>query len=69
MNTRKGISIIVEDPFGTLKLNDNILAVYIQYYGKGANRDRVTYCIGSISSAVATDPNSFVTKSFTYYLY
>ena len=76
LNTKKGISVANEDPYGFKLVNITRRGVLRQYYGKDVISygcqdvcPRFTYGYNKCNSSVNTDPLNFVTKPFTYYLH
>ena len=76
IDSKYGISLVTESPYGTTLLNVSRPAVLRQYYGTnvGTKKDgkikiRATYGLSVLKNSVGTDPLKFVTKPFNKYLY
>ena len=75
LNSKKGISVANEDPYGFKYVNISRRGVLRQYYGKDVTSSccknlypRFTYGYNKCNSSVNTDPYNYVTKPFNYYL-
>ena len=76
IDSKYGISLVTESPYGTTLLNVSRPAVLRQYYGTnvGTKKDgkikiRATYGLSVLKNSVGTDPLKCVTKPFNKYLY
>ena len=76
MDSRDGIALTTECPYGTMCLNTIRPVVLRQYYGENLDcipteNDEVaryTYGYSIGNQTVGTDPSKFVTKTFNKYL-
>ena len=75
LNSKKGISIATESPYGFKHINLLRRSVLRQYYGRDleshcGNKGTLRYSYGykKYNASVNTDPNNSITKPFNYYL-
>ena len=75
INSKKGITVATESPYGHIQINLLRRSVLRQLYGRNVEYDsplsgtqRYSYGYSKLNAAVNTDPMNSVTKPFGYYL-